>query len=200
MRSRANSNHLNRSLNRPRHPPPARSLPKNAREKILLPLSQAEIQELSEGVLAEQKKLMRAAPTEWNSGPGFQGKEAKKRKAAQAAAEKGETRRDDGCGEAGEIDEATAVVDQAVVEGRGGRGGAAAVDDDSSLGLLYRLLLAEMHQGSGPLGGLNNRWIDQDALLQVRLVPFKFFFSGCVWVLREHAVRERGAARLSDSQ
>lgn len=47
-----------------------------------------------------------------------------------------------------------------------GGGGESRKDEDSSLRLLYRLLLAEM-QGNGPFGGLNNRWIDRDALLQV---------------------------------
>lgn len=38
--------------------------------------------------------------------------------------------------------------------------------EDSSLDLLYRLLLAEMY-GNGSSGGLNNRWIERDSLLQV---------------------------------
>lgn len=99
--------------------------------QVELPMSQAQIGELSEGVRADQKKLMEAAPTEWNSG----------------LAKAGGVARRGG-------------------EGAGEVGGERGADEDSSLGLLHRLLLAEMH-GDGPSGGLNNRWIDRDALLQV---------------------------------
>ncbi|CAM9293692.1 unnamed protein product, partial [Discosporangium mesarthrocarpum] len=44
----------------------------------------------------------------------------------------------------------------------GGRGGGSSPGDT-----LYRMLLAEM-QGDGAVGGLNNRWIDRDASLQLR--------------------------------
>lgn len=130
-------------------------------EQVLLPLSQAEVEELSEGVRAEQKKLMASAPTEWNSRPGFASKQAKKKGAAPAAG--GEGGKSNG---AGENEGMTAVVDEAAAR----EGGEGAFDDDSSLGLLYRLLLAEMYQGNGASGGQNNRWIDPDALLQVSLV------------------------------
>lgn len=136
--------------------------------QILPPLSQAEIGELSEGVLADQKKLMEAAPTEWNSGPGRTAKEAaiaSKKDAAAAAAAGGGGRRKGGGDVGGGEDDAGLVDHQA------GDGGAGVIDDKSSLGLLYRLLLAEM-QGNGSSGGLNNRWIDRDALLQVR--PCRF--------------------------
>ncbi|CAM9667804.1 unnamed protein product, partial [Ectocarpus sp. 13 AM-2016] len=127
-------------------------------DRVLLPLSQAEVTELSEGVRADQKKLMEAAPTEWNSGPGRTAKEA-----ALAAAKKGAGRRKDS-GE-DEMAQPAAVNDKPGGDGEAGSG--VVVDDESSLGLLYRLLLAEM-QGNGSSGGLNNRWIDRDALLQLR--------------------------------
>ncbi|CAM9738124.1 unnamed protein product, partial [Ectocarpus sp. 4 AP-2014] len=127
-------------------------------DRVLLPLSQAEVAELSEGVRADQKKLMEAAPTEWNSGPGRMAKEA-----ALAAAKKGAGRpRDSG---EDEMAQPTAANDRQGGDGEAGSG--VVVDDESSLGLLYRLLLAEM-QGNGSSGGLNNRWIDRDALLQLR--------------------------------
>eukprot|EP00903_Cladosiphon_okamuranus_P011861 g11142.t1 len=137
-------------------------------ERVMMPLSQAEVEELSEGVREDQKKLMEAAPTEWNSGPGRTAKEA----ALASKKKKGGRRR--GSGGAGNAEEdETGLVDlsggdkSAGGGASGAGGGVGVVDDDSSLGLLYRLLLAEM-QGNGPSGGLNNRWIDRDALLQLR--------------------------------
>lgn len=145
-----------------------------------MPLSQAEVGELSEGVRADQKKLMEAAPTEWNSGLGRTAKEAALAAAAAAAKKKRGRRRHGSVGGEGEggdeeEDDETGLVDPFGDDGSGGRPGAAGVgvvDDDSSLGLLYRLLLAEM-QGNGPSGGLNNRWIDSDALLQVGFDPVR---------------------------
>lgn len=146
----------------PLTPTPTRSC------QVMLPLSQAEIGELSEGVLADQKKLMEAAPTEWNSGPGRTAKEAaiaaKKRGADAAAAGERQTGSGgvDGVSGGSGGEDRTGLADQ-----QAGGDGAGVIDDTSSLGLLYRLLLAEM-QGNGSSGGLNNRWIDRDALLQVR--------------------------------
>ena len=147
-----------------------------------MPLSQAEVGELSEGVREDQKKLMEAAPTEWNSGLGRTAKEAalaeKKRKEGR--------RKGDGSGGAadgGEEEDEPGLVDQSGEDGSGGAGsGVGVVDDDSSLGLLYRLLLAEM-QGNGPSGGLNNRWIDRDALLQVRSCFLLRFFPSVFCVI-----------------
>ncbi|CAN0070823.1 unnamed protein product, partial [Scytosiphon promiscuus] len=138
-------------------------------DRVLSPLSPAEIKELTNGVQAEQQKLMAAAPAEWDSRSGTTGKQAKKKREASAGGGGGERgRRDEGNGGAGDTDGTTAVVDREVSGAEDRWGGGAVVDDESSLGLLFRLFLAEMHLGNGPLGGLNNRWIDQDALLQLR--------------------------------
>lgn len=140
-----------------------------------MPLSQAEVGELSEGVREDQKKLMEAAPTEWNSGPGRTAKEAALAMAAKKKEKGGRRKGKGGSADSGDGEEdETGLVDQSGDDGpgdnRAGAGGVGVVDDDSSLGLLYRLLLAEM-QGNGSSGGLNNRWIDRDALLQVRFAP-----------------------------
>lgn len=112
--------------------------------QVLLPLSPTEVGELSANVRADQKKLMEAAPTEWS---------ANARAARKAAADE----------QRGSVEEEAGVGgDRSLRVGED-----TLFDDSTSQGLLYRLLLAEM-QGDGPSGGLNNRWIDRDALLQVR--------------------------------
>lgn len=142
-----------------------------------MPLSQAEVEELSEGVREDQKKLMEAAPTEWNSGLGRTAKEA-----ALAAKKKKAGRRKGGSAGAGADGGGDGEEDEMGLldppgDDASGAAGVGVVDDDSSLGLLYRLLLAEM-QGNGPSGGLNNRWIDRDALLQVRFALLSLLVFG----------------------
>lgn len=117
--------------------------------------------EISEIVRVEQKKLLESAPTEWNSGllrtMGGRGKE--------------------GAGKGVVVMQGDIAQGQFLGGSSGGDGDFDYDNEDdeeydeegdymTSLGLLHRLLLAEM-RGEGTSGGLNNRWIDRDALLQV---------------------------------
>lgn len=140
--------------------PPPRSPPC----QVVQPLSPTDVRKLSEGVRDDQKKLMEAAPTEWSSAA---------RAIAAASDVRDEANKEEGAGapgeERGSVNDGDNGVqgdvgcDGADVASSAATGAAVASSED----LLFRLLLAEM-QGDGPTGGLNNRWIDRDALLQVR--------------------------------
>lgn len=125
------------------------------------PLSSVEVGEISEIVRVEQKKLLESAPTEWNSGL---------RRTMRG-------RRKGGAGNSDVVMQGDIAQGEFLGGSSGGDGDIDYDDEDdedydegedymTSLGLLHRLLLAEM-RGEGTSGGLNNRWIDRDALLQV---------------------------------
>lgn len=123
--------------------PPAFTHTPSVPKQIMPSLSSEEVRDMLEGIVADQKKLMEAAPTELNS-------------------------RLPGDEDPDELWISGRAVGSGDVDGTGyANEGNKWEGEASPQRLLYRLLLAEM-QGDGPSGGLSNRWIDRDALLQVR--------------------------------
>lgn len=131
------------------------------------PMSPAEAGKIAERVREDQKKLMEGAPTEWSMAaraiaaaapPSASQHEDTE---AVGASTEGSDGGDGYQNHAGVREEGSAVM-----PGAASSASSVSVSSDHH-DLLFRLLLAEM-QGDGPAGGLNNRWIDRDALLQVR--------------------------------
>lgn len=132
-----------------------------SRHQIEPPLSSVEVEEISETVRVEQKKLLESAPTEWNSGlRRTMGGRRKGGAGKGVLVVQGDIAREHvlGCSSGGDGDFDYDDEDDEEYDEEG--------DYMTSLGLFHRLLLAEM-RGEGTSGGLNNRWIDRDALLQV---------------------------------
>ena len=126
-----------------------RLLPTHTSRQVEPSLSPAEMEKIPGRALEDQKKLLASAPTEWNSGFG--------KASGGGSARRGRTSK------------------RQAAEGQDDDGEEEEEEEDSSLELLRRLLVAEM-QGQGASGGLNNRWIDRDSLLQVG-VPSPYIFS-----------------------